>query len=295
MDIFDVLNNSGRAFFVIDEIEDKKTQSLVKQINNQFANILSKLEDFRTFAKSQLEGEYHQKIVMAKSLKATYANWSAISSIYSSLEKEEKEAINKFNSYRTSLLANLKLLLSDVRKLPVVASYDVFNGQYAITKKDHTVVIYGKNNVAIIESLINDIEENLVIEGNFDKVEEVELSVNYSSVDKNVSMCSDAIEDLFANKPSKGTKVLNIVKMMEKAGQDLVLFATYKDTMKEIGCNVKEVNLYEKELLKKYIPLKKQLGKLLKVSFVDVCDIVHNEEEFPTQEFKVIDDDLFEE
>ena len=81
---------------------------------------------------------------------------------------------------------------------------------------------------------------------------------------------------------------------MENSAKELVFFATYKEDLKNVGCNVKEIELYEKELLKKYVPVKKQLSKILKVDFIDVCNIIHNEDEFPTQEFKAIND-FFEE
>ena len=45
MQLFDVLKEE-RAFFVIDDIEDKKTKLLINQINEQISTILNKLKEF---------------------------------------------------------------------------------------------------------------------------------------------------------------------------------------------------------------------------------------------------------
>ena len=72
----------------------------------------------------------------------------------------------------------------------------------------------------------------------------------------------------------------------------IFLFAVLE--LGEIG-NPKEVELRQKELMKKYIPLKKQLCKLLKVELIDICDLKAYESEFATQEFNAIDTENFDE
>ena len=295
MNIFDVLKNE-KPVFVLDDIEDKKTKNLIMQINSQMSNFMKYVEEFEDFASSQLNGENNKKIVMAKSLRNVYGNWAAINNAYAMVEKEEKAAISVFENAKAKLVGNLKTLLADSKKLPVVSVYDVFGGDFVYAKKGHTVVILGNNNTAVIEALINDISNKIFVEGNFERVESVELSANYSNIEKNVEECKRAVDEIYYNKPSKEEKILNLIEVMEKAARDLVFFATYKNDIKMIGANMKEVDVYEKELFKKYVPLKKQFTKLLKVSFVDICDLSHNEQEFPTQEFKAVDiDDLFEE
>ena len=80
---------------------------------------------------------------------------------------------------------------------------------------------------------------------------------------------------------------------MEEVARDLVFFETYKKEILNVGCVAKEVELRQKELMKKYIPLKKQLCKLLKVELIDICDLKAYESEFATQEFKAIDEETF--
>jgi hypothetical protein len=290
--IFDVLK-SEKPIFILDDIEDKKTKALIPQINSQLSTILSKLDTFNEFAKSQLEGDYNNKIVMAKSLQRVYSNWSAINNVCAGMVREEANAINEFNSAKNQLISNLQILLKDVQKLPVVSAYDVFGDDFAMAKKDHNVVILGNNNIAVIETIINELNKNLYVEGNYNRIEAKELSANYSVVEKNVKECKSGIDAYFYGKTSKEEKLLAIVETMEKAAVDLVFFATYKNDLKAVGCSDKEIDLYEKELLKKYVPLKKQLSKVLKVDFADVCDIPHDETEFATKEFRTIDEDFF--
>ena len=294
MKIFDVLKNE-KPVFVIDDIEDKKTKALITQINSQMIGIVEKLETFNDFADSQLEGDYNRKLVMAKSLQKVYSNWSTINNACAALVKEENDAIKAFEVAKSQLINNLNVLLKDCQKLPVVSAYDVFGDDFAFAKKGHSVVILGNNNIAVIETIIKELENALYVEGNYEKVEPVELKANYSNVEKNVKECKKMIDELYYGKNSKETKLLNLVDAMEEHGENLVFFATYKNDIKNIGCNQKEVDVFEKDLFKKYVPLKKQLSKTLKITFEDICDLSHDEGEFPTQEFSVINDETVEE
>lgn len=294
MEIFDVLKNE-KPVFVLDDIEDKKTKSLVTQINGQLSSILAKLDDFNKFAASQLEGDYHKKIVMAKSLQRVYGNWLTINNACSNIVKEETAAVNSFNSARDQLIANLQVLLKDSLKFPVISAYDVFGTDFVFAKKGHSVIILGNNNTFIIETIINELNKKLYVEGNYNEIEPVELPVNYSDVEKNVADCKRAIDELYYGKTSKEDKLLAMVDSMETFAKDLVFFETYKKDILNIGCVSKEVELRQKELMKKYIPLKKQLCKLLKVELIDICDLKAYESEFATQEFKAVDNEGFEE
>lgn len=294
MEIFDVLKNE-KPVFVLDDIEDKKTKSLVTQINGQLSNILSKLDDFNKFAASQLEGEYHKKIVMAKSLQRVYSNWLTVNTACSNIVKEETTAVNSFNAARDQLIANLQMLLKDSLKFPVVSAYDVFGTDFVFAKKGHSVIILGNNNTFIIETIINELNKKLYVEGNYNEIDPVELPANYSDVEKNVADCKRAIDELYYGKTSKEDKLLAMVESMETFAKDLVFFETYKKDLLNIGCVSKEVELRQKELMKKYIPLKKQLCKLLKVELIDICDLKAYESEFATQEFKAVENEGFEE
>lgn len=283
MELFNLLVDK-HDIFLIDGVEDKKTKALITDINKDLFAILDKYEELNSFLQSQLEGDYHNKIVMAKSLKKYYSNWVTINNACIALEKEEKNQIEKFNLFRNRLVSNLKILLNDSAKLPVVCACDVVNDQYILVRKGHNMIILGNNNKIILEKIISDLESSFVIEGNYSGVEEKKLSANYSSVSKNVEACKDKIEELFSNKQSKVDKLNVIVDSMEKVAQELVLFGTYKEEMKNVGCVSKEVDLYEKELVKKYIPIKKQLRKVLKVDFIDVCDIIIDEAEIAEED-----------
>ena len=289
MTIGDILRNE-RPVFILDDIEDKKTKALISQINDQMKGLLKKLEEFEVFAESQLDGDYNKKIVMVKSLKQAYSSWVTISNAYNNIAKEESKAISDFNRAREQLITNLNILLNDSKKLPVISSYDVLNGEFVYAKKGQSIIILGGHNTSIVETLINEIKKTFYVEGNFEAVEPIELTANYANVEKNVKECKDGVDEHYGEKPAKGEKVLSLIESMEDAGKKLVFFATFKKHMKEVGCNMKEVDVYERELFKKYVPLKKQLSKLLKVDFTDICDLSVDEAEFPTQEFKAYEE-----
>jgi len=279
MTLFEILQKET-PIFLINDIEDKKTKALIQIINEQLSNILKKLDDFKSFTSNQLEGEYNHKIIMAKSLSNHYENWSTIENACALLKKEETDQINKFNAEKNSLINNLKILLNDSQKFPVVSTFDVYDDTYIESKPGHTVIILGANNTIIIDKIIYDLEQNLVITGHYDEILPRDLIANYSNLESNVSECNNRIEELFSKSKGKYNKLTSLVENMKPIGEKLIFFASYKQEMITIGCNTKEIDLFEKDLLKKYIPLKKHLQKALKFEFIDICDISVNETDF---------------
>lgn len=284
MKLLDILKNK-EELFIIDDIEDKKTKALVKDLNASLVNIVVEYEDFLAFAASQLSGEYHQKLVNLKSLNEHYETWNGIKQAFNLAQKEEENRINKLYSNKSLLINKLKSLQNDCQKsLPVIATYHLSNGELVSSRAEHETVILGNHNTNIIEDIIAELDRDIVVEGNFDKVYATELSANYTIVENNVNMCNERINELFENKPGKAEKLFAIVNSMIVAAENLVFFETYKPTMLEVGCPNKDVDLLQKEYLKKYVPLKKQLQKALKVSFADICDIIVDENEYQNEE-----------
>lgn len=279
MSLFKILKKET-SIFLINDIEDKKTKSLIQLINEQLVNILTKFEEFESFASSQLSGEYNKKILMAKSLCEHYNDWPTINNACNLLKNEEAKEISNFLNEKRNLIENLKTLLKDSQKLPVVSAFDVYDDDYFKLKAGHPVIILGGNNTIIIDKLIYDLEQNCIAVGNYDKISPIELNANYSSLESNVSECNNKIDELFYNKKGKYEKLTSLVENMQTIGEKLVFFATYKQELLNVGCSQKEVDLFEKDLLKKYITLKKHLQKALKFEFLDICDIKVNENEY---------------
>jgi len=282
MKLLELLQNKENLF-IIDDIEDKKTKILVDKINTQLVNSLDKKIEFEKFAASQLEGAYHDKLVMAKSLKNYYEAWNAINVANANLEKEEANELSKFETFKNNLINDLNTLLKDSLKLPVICAYDVVGGEFYLPKKDHAIIVLGHNNTFVIENIIKEIEEFLQVKGNFSLVEAKELTANYVNVDKNVKTCKDVISELSFSKSSKMEKLYDAVDAMSESAKKIVFFETYKEEMKKLGCSNKEIDLLEKELFKKYAPLKKQLQKVLKVKFVTITDIVVEDANYENQ------------
>ena len=280
MKLVEILKNK-EALFIIDDVEDKKTKALVKDINNALISLVQEYEDFLSFAASQLSGEYHEKIVNVKSLQDHYVDWNGIKIAFAAIKREEENKINSLYSNKSALINKLKALMADSQKsLPVIATYHLSNGELVTSRGEHETIILGNHNTNIIIDIIEELERDIVVEGNFDKVEAREIEANYSVVDNNVETCNQRIEELFASKPAKGEKLHSTIDFMIVAAENLVFFETYKQTMLDVGCPTKDVDILEKDLLKKYVPLKKQLQKALKITFEDICNVVVDETEY---------------
>ena len=223
MELLKVLRNE-KPIFVIDNIEDKHIKSLISNINAQMKDIVVKLDDLEAFLESQLSGEYKKKIVLAKSLQRYYDKWAAATSSCLKIAKEEKNEIDKFEGAKKSLISNLQLLLKETQKFPVVSGYDVVGDDFCYAKKNHSIIILGGHNVAIIETIIKEIEDKLQVEGNFSEISPIELEANYSNVLKNSEECRNKINLLFGNKDSKSSKLLDLVMVMENVGKEVVFF-----------------------------------------------------------------------
>ena len=118
-------------------------------------------------------------------------------------------------------------------------------------------------------------------------VETKELNANYVNVNKNISLCNNAVNELTYSKASKMDKLEEMIGKMEEVGKELVFFETYKESIKNMGCSAKEIDLYEKEIFKRYVPLKKQLQKVLKVNFENITTVVVDEKEYSNDEINL--------
>ena len=145
MELLTLLNQNERILLE-DPVEDKKTRALIDVINRELVDIIDDMKNFNDFATSQLQGEYNRKLVMAKSLMNYYGNWTAMINVISKMEKEEADLVKSFYARKEKLLNNVKTLLKDSQKNPVVCAYDVFDGDYVPCQIGHYVVVLGENN-----------------------------------------------------------------------------------------------------------------------------------------------------
>lgn len=272
----------NEQIFMEDEIEDKKVKNLVASVNENLANAVVQLDAFENYAQSQLEGEYNNKLVMAKSLRHAYDTWQAVATAYENLQREETNEVNKFYTFKTKLLDSLNELQKVSAKTPVVSAYDVYKNKLKKCEEGHSIIILGAHNTDVITTIVEDLDKKLVVSGHFTELNPRDLTANYSVVTKNVQTCTEKLNELFANKPAKLQKFMDAVNKMEEIGQKVVFFLTYRHDLENIGCAKKELDLYEKNLVKNYMPLKKLLQKTCKVTFEEICDIIVDENDFVT-------------
>ncbi len=276
MNILEILN-SGEVVFVEDEVEGKKIKSQVAAVNKNFTDMAAAASEFAQYAASQQNGEEHRRIVMAKSLRNYYPNWQALKVAYDNVAKEEQTKIASYNALKAKLIASLQTLAKESQKEAVVSLYDIFEGDFRRCEEGHEILILGAHNAQVIETMIQGLEEGLVVAGHFDEIDAQEIDANYTNVEKNVAMCKEKAQEMYGNKPGKLGKIEISISTMEEVGKKVVFFETYKNDLLSIGCPAKAIADYEKSFEKQYVPLKKSLQKELRFEFVEICDLVVDE------------------
>ena len=275
MNIIEILN-SKRNVFVEDEIENKKVQTLVVATNNSFVKMADAIVNFANYKNSQLKGEVHNRIVMAKSLLKAFPDWEAVAVAHKAVANEEVVKINEYNSIKQELLNNLNNLLKESKKAPVVSLYDLYDGEYRLCNQGHEIIILGEHNAKVIEYMISVFEKALVVSGLFNEIDGVGLQANYVTVKQNAELCNASLANGNV-KANKVEKIKGAISKMVEVGKAVVFFETYRKSLLEIGVKEKEINSTENVYTKQYMPLKKYLQKELNVSFADICDIVVDE------------------
>lgn len=278
MNILNILKEK-KSLFVLDEIENKKMQNLINAVNKNMLDMADALASFKEYKHSQLKGELHTQIVMVKSLLNEYPTWQVMIDLNNAMHNQERSKVADFENRKARLLNSLKTLLVETKNNPVVSLYDIYNDEYQLCDEGHEVIILGTHNSEIIERAINELNDQLRVSGNYEELTGVELQGDYSNVLRNAEMCYDVL----ANgkiKAGKVKKIKPVVDEMIECGKKVVKFATYKQCLTEIGVKEKDVQTMEKTLAKFYIPLKKFLQKELGVAFVDICNVVVNEDTY---------------
>ena len=289
MNILDLLENE-QTIFSTDGLDNKKVLKLVEKTNSDYINMSKGIKNFREFASSQLQGEYNQKIIKVKSLVNYFDNWQGIQEAFNQIKLEEDNQIQIYNNLKQELLNSLRELLETTKKEFAISKYDLLDDNYVLCEQGHEVVIVGEHHTYIIEKMIEVFEQNLLVNGNFDSIQGVELTANYEKVYYNVNLCLNKINELFSSKPHKLEKFTQIVNEMENVGFLVVFFETYRKDLEIVGCSQKSMQEYEKAFTKKYIPIKKTLQKVLKISLTDICDIVVDENEYSTTEYDYLNE-----
>ena len=265
-----------------EELQSKKIKPLAKTLHSLIIEMDEQVKSFTVYKESQLEGELASKIIIAKSLADFFANNKIlhVELAAEALHNEEKSKLNEFYSVKTRLLDTLKTILKESQKEAVVSTHDVFEGEFQKCESGHEIIILNGRNTNVLETLIKEFDEYLIMSGNYDTIESQEVDFNTEVLERNIELCNRKNNEIFGAKAGKMRKLDAIINKLHEVGKDVVAFYTYKDSLLDIGCNPKNVKLYENELSKAYVPLKKTLQKEFKIELEDICDVVVNEEEF---------------
>lgn len=278
------LLKSQTPLLLENETHGKKTKVLASSLNQLMLEMNNQIISFQAYSNSVLNGELSNKIIIAKSLAEFFAGNKLlkVDLVAENLRNQEKAKINEFYLVKTKLLDTIRMLIKETSKEAAVSNFDIFEGNFVKCEIGHEIIILGDRNKNVLKTLLKELDEQLTIYGNFDKIVTQTVDFNLSTLNKNIELCRRKANEIYGAKPSKLNKIEAFISKLEETGKQVVAFHTYKEALIEIGCNEKNVNAYEHELKKIYIPLKKTLAKELKIEIEYISNVAVNEEEYPT-------------
>lgn len=277
------LLKSQEPLLLEDGTQGKKTKVLASTLNQLMAEMNAQITSFEEFKNSELNGDMANKIIIAKSLAEYFAGNKLlkVELAVEGLRNQEKAKIAEYYAVKNKLLDTIRTLIKEASKEAVVSNYDIFEGNFVKCENGHEIIILGERNINVLETLLNELDEQLTVEGNFDNVNSQAVDFNLATLNRNVELCQRKADEIYGAKAGKLTKVEAFIAKFEEVGKQVVAFYSYKEALLEIGCAEKGVNAYEHELSKAYIPLKKTLSKELKTELEDICNVSVNEAEYP--------------
>lgn len=281
MKALELLKN-GESLLLVDAIESKKMQNTAETLNTLLRDMNEQINSFSAFASSQLNGEYSDKIVVAKSLAKFFEGNKTlkVDMAVLQLENEEKAHINDYYQAKTKLLDTIRALIKDSNKEAVVSNYDLYEGQFVRCESGHEIIILNGRNVGVLETLFEELDKELVVNGNFSQIEPQKVDYSLATLNRNVELCERKNNEIYGSKTGKLNKIATVIEKLKEVGEKVVAFYSYKNSLELIGCNPKNIKDYENELTRAYVPLKKTLQKELKIDLEDICEVSINEEDY---------------
>lgn len=276
------LLKSGENLLLADAIESKKMKSTAESLNNLLNAMREQINSFSSFSASQLNGEYGDKIVVAKSLAKFFEGNKSlkVDTAVLQLENEEKAHINEYYQTKTKLLDTIRSIIKDSTKDAVVSNYDIFEGEFVKCESGHEIIILGGRNVGVLETLFEELDRDLIVNGNFAQIEAQEVDYSLAVLNRNIELCERKNNEIYGSKSGKLNKIATLIEKTKEIGERVVAFYSYKNSLELIGCNPKGIKDYENELSRTYVPLKKTLQKELKIDLEDICDVSIDEESY---------------
>ena len=257
-----------------DGTQGKKTKALASTINQLMLEMNNQIDAFEAYSSSMMNGELANKIIIAKSLAEYFAGNKLlkVELAVDGLRNQEKAKINEYYTVKTKLLDAIRNLMKEVAKEAVVSNYDIFEGNFVKCENGHEIIILGDRNLDVLDTILRELDEQLTIEGNFDKINSQPVDFNLSTLNRNIELCNRKANEIYGAKAGKLSKAEAMIAKLEEVGKQVVAFYSYKEALVEIGCAEKGVNAYEHELTKAYAPLSKTLAKEFKVDLEDITN-----------------------
>lgn len=276
--------NGEQPLFV--EENNKKYKKNLNEINKLINALCTKYNEYSEFLTSPAHTE---EIALAKGLNELFnTKRLRLDLVLENQRRTESAKINEFTTIKAKLLNELNTINNPVEA--VVCLYSLEGKEFVLCENGKELVILGEHN-NIIGQIVS-IIEGLHLESNLENVEPHQPSYNTATLERNVNMCRERADEVYATKQNRLTKIMEVIEKLQEVGEKVVAFYSYKERLITIGCNTKAIKDYESELEKMYMPLKKTLQKELKIELEEICEIPADENEYHPAGDNLTDEDL---
>ncbi|MBE5758033.1 MAG: hypothetical protein E7345_03795 [Clostridiales bacterium] len=264
MRFLETFNNETPLFL---EENNKKYKKQLNEINTLINQISIKYTELSNDLTSQ---EHKSLIASAKEIQSLFTSKKLkLDVVVENLNKATNQKIAEFNNIKNKLLSALSEISNPQEA--IVCLFNIENNDFTPCEEGKEVVILGEHN-NIIGNII-DIVNGLIVENNYETIEQSQTTFNYTTLENNTNTCKSQAGELFGHKQGKLDKYLELINKLEESGKVLVNFYTMKENLIKIGCPEKTVKDFENELNKSYLPLVKTLQKDLKVDLDDISNV----------------------
>ena len=201
------LLKSQEPLLLEDGTQGKKTKVLASTLNQLMAEMNAQITSFEEFKNSELNGDMANKIIIAKSLAEYFAGNKLlkVELAVEGLRNQEKAKIAEYYAVKNKLLDTIRTLIKEASKEAVVSNYDIFEGNFVKCENGHEIIILGERNINVLETLLNELDEQLTVEGNFDNVNSQAVDFNLATLNRNVELCQRKEEKSLPQKKRQKT------------------------------------------------------------------------------------------
>ena len=198
MKAIELLKNQ-ESLLVVDAIQNKKVKAVANTLNDLIAEMNQQISNFENFNESQKSGEQGNKIIVAKSLCKFFEGnkFLKVEMAVDALRNEEKTVMNTYYATKNKLLDTIRAIMKESNKEAIVSAFDLFEGDFVKCPEGHEIIILGGRNLNVLDTFLQELDMELIIDGAFESIEGQEVDYNTSILDRNIELCNRKNNELY--------------------------------------------------------------------------------------------------